>query len=200
MKGDPYTRFVAIMRIVLPLGALGILSTLFLFSSRIEPGGVMPFAETEVAERIRNQRLSAPKYAALTDDGDEILFTAEQIVTDADGTNQAQQVIAEMRYKDGSSVFVTSDEGTFADHADQATLDGNVRVESTTGYVLHSDFMTARLSQFELVSPGPVNGTGPGNSTLEANSMRITSADNADDLQMVFSGDVKLVYVPAKDD
>ena len=43
--GDSYSRLVQIGKIVLPLVALGILSTLFLFSGEVDPEAAIPFAE-----------------------------------------------------------------------------------------------------------------------------------------------------------
>ncbi len=48
MKVDRYSRMVALLKVSLPLIALGILSTLFLVSRAVDPPMTIPFADSEV--------------------------------------------------------------------------------------------------------------------------------------------------------
>ncbi len=195
MAADPYSRFVSVLRIALPLIALGILSTLFLFSTSIEPGDTIPFAETEVNQRIRDQRVSGPLFAGVTANGDEISVIAEQMITAGVGGNRATDLTARLDFASGGAATLVADEGIMDLASDTATLQGDVLVESTTGYRLRSDFMTSRLSQLDLVSPGEVRGTGPGG-TITAQRMQITAAETGNNVQILFSNGVKLVYDP----
>lgn len=195
MAADRYSQLVLFLRIALPLVSLGILSTLFLFASKIEPGEVIPFDRAEVENRVREKRVTRPIFTGLTSDGDKVAYTAEQLITGVDGANEAMDVTGLLEFTDGGSVDLIADQGTFDEDGDRATLTGNVLIESTSGYTLRSQFMTSTLSQLHLVSPGQVDGTGPG-STLTASRMKITADEDGNNMQILFSGGVKLIYDP----
>lgn len=197
MAADPYSRFVSVVRIALPLLALGILSTLFLVSSKVEPGDSIPFAEGDVAERIRDQRVTAPIFAGVTGSGDKVAVTAERMVTDISGTNTAYTVFAKLDYLSGGHMTLNSDFGEMNVANDTATLRGDVLLRTTSGYRLESDLLRGRFSEVELVSPGPVHGTGPGG-TLDAGRMVVTDNGGARGMHFLFTGGVKLVYQPEK--
>ena len=57
--GGAHSRVVAVLRIGLPLAALGLLSTLFLFSDRPR-NGALPFGEAEVQALLAEPRMTAP--------------------------------------------------------------------------------------------------------------------------------------------
>jgi len=198
MSYDPYSRLVLILRVLLPLVALGILSTLFLFSSRIEPGGTIPFADADVAERIRNQRLTEPLYFSVTDDGDNLEFTADHMVTGETGVSEGTNVAAQLDFATGGSMNVVAQTGRLDLDGDLLTLEGEIEMESTGGYDLFSDFMTSRVSQLEVISPGEVRGFGPGG-TLVAQRMEIRATPDGQNTLALFTGGVKLVYEPKRD-
>lgn len=195
MPTDPYSRLVTFLKVALPLVALAILSTLFLVSSRIEPGDTIPFAEGEIAERIRGEQVTGPLFSGLTDGGDRISFTAEQIVTLESKANSARNPTARLDFATGGSVELVADRGDLDIGKDIATMSGDVVIESTTGYVMRSDTLTARLSLIEIVAPGEVRAHGPGG-TLTAGTMRIAEQDGVDGVQLIFTKGVKLVYDP----
>lgn len=198
MSYDPYSRFVLILRILLPLVALGILSTLFLFSSRIEPGGSVPFADADVAERVRTQRVTEPLYFSVTDDGDNLEFTADHMVTAKEGVSEGTNVAAQLDFATGGRLNVVAKTGRLDLDADLLTLEGDIEMASTGGYDLYSDFMTSRVSQLEVISPGEVRGFGPAG-TLVAQRMEIRSTPDGQNTLALFTGGVKLVYEPKSD-
>lgn len=83
MKGDRHSRVVSWLKVLFPLIALALLSTLFLLSRAIEPQAVIPFADKEVQERLRDQQITGPFYSGTTADGDLISFSAEKLTTPA---------------------------------------------------------------------------------------------------------------------
>ena len=50
---DGYSAFVAWVKTLLPIAALGMLSTIFLFSGKIDVTKSLPYAELNVAEIVR---------------------------------------------------------------------------------------------------------------------------------------------------
>lgn len=195
MATDPYSRLVAVLKVALPLVALGILSTMFLVSSRIQPGDTIPFAEGEVAERIRGQQVTGPLFSGVTSSGDRISFAAEEIVTAENDTNAARNVDAQLDFATGGGVHLEAQRGDVDVDGDVATMTGDVVIESSTGYVMRSDTVTARLSRLDVVAPGEVRANGPAG-TLTAGGMQIRQEQERDGVQLLFTNGVKLIYDP----
>ncbi|MEP4196346.1 MAG: LPS export ABC transporter periplasmic protein LptC [Aliishimia sp.] len=195
MAGDPYSRLVAFLKVILPLIGLGILSTMFLVSSRIEPGGTIPFAEGEVTDRIRGQQVTGPLFSGVTADGDRIAFKADQLKTSEAKESLAGNLSARIDFSQGGSLVLVADTGEFRLDDDEATLSGNVLVESSTGYRMRSDTLETRLEKVEIVSPGEVRATGPAGN-LTAGTMRIGAIEGEKSMQLLFSQGVKLIYDP----
>lgn len=195
MAGDPYSRMVGYLKVILPLIALGILSTLFLVSDRIEPGSSIPFAEREITERVTGQQVTGPLFTGATDAGDLVTIRAERLAKMGGESNRAVALSARIELADGSEVVLVSDEGLFRLSKDEADLIGNVLIESSTGYRMRTDRLTTRLSLLDIVSPGEVRATGPAG-TLTAGSMQMNRHGESARAQLLFTGGVKLVYNP----
>ena len=72
-----HSRLVFWFKIILPLCALILLSTLFMVSRSVRPEDAVPYADVDVADLLRQPRLSAPDYAGVTSDGAALSLTAE---------------------------------------------------------------------------------------------------------------------------
>ncbi len=197
MRGDRYSRIVAWLKVILPLAALGLLSTLFLLSRVIDPTEAIPFADTEVQDRLLNQQISGPYYSGTSADGDQIAFVAEK-VTSPGGLGQASQaedVFVRIEMVGGTEIKVTSDAARVNIANDLANLIGNVVVTTSQGYVMTSQALSARVTVLNLRSPGTVLATTPGGD-LVAGAMELSARESGGPAQLVFTNGVKLVYQP----
>lgn len=201
MQTDRYSQMVGWLKVLLPLIALGILSTLFLLSRVVDPESVVPFADKEIQDRLRDQQVTGPVYSGVTADGDQLSFSAEKLTTPdiGNGTNLAQDVSVVMDLVSGSQVTLTSDQGLFDLPGNRADLDGNVVITLSTGYRVQSEQLISRLSSLDVESPGPVTGDGPFG-VLNAGAMRLTQEPEQTAAQLVFTNGVKLVYDPNPND
>ena len=201
MQTDRYSKMVGWLKVLLPLIALGILSTLFLLSRVVDPEAVVPFADKEIQDRLRDQQVTGPVYSGVTADGDQLSFSAEKLTTPdiGNGTNLAQDVSVVMDLVSGSQVTLTSDQGLFDLPGNRADLDGNVVITTSTGYRVQSEQLISRLSSLDVESPGPVTGDGPFG-VLNAGAMRLTQEPEQTAAQLVFTNGVKLVYDPNPND
>lgn len=195
MSSDPYSRMVSFLKVALPLVALGLLSTLFLLSSRIEPGETIPFAEGEIADRIAGQQVTGPFFSSVTGAGDEITFSAKDLVTGLNSTNEARDVFARLDFFGGGSVTMVANRGEIRADSEQIDLEGDILIDSTTGYRMRTDTLSAELNQLDINAPGEVQATGPAGN-LTAGNMRIFTVDSDQGAQLLFSGGVKLIYDP----
>jgi lipopolysaccharide export system protein LptC len=201
MQADRYTRLVNWLKVLLPLTALGLLSTLFLLSRTIDPDAAIPFADKEIQDRLRDQIVTGPFYYGTTASGDQIAFSAETLTTPQGeiGANKAEQIDVVIDLASGTQILLKSDVGHFDIGKDTADLDGNVQVTTSTGYRINSARMIAMMSQLDVRSPGPVQSVGPFG-TLDAGSMVLSTPKKDSPAQLVFTNGVKLIYMPKQDE
>jgi lipopolysaccharide export system protein LptC len=193
---NAYSRFVQFAKIVLPLLALALLSTMFLFSRTINPEDAIPFADIDVEQIAREQRLVAPKFSGMTSDGSTITVTADTALPDASNPRRmaASDVNAEIITTDGTQLMVVALDAVYDGEQDQMELIGDVRLTTSSGYVLRSELLVADLQRTRLISPGRVTGSGP-SGILEAGRMELTATDGSQ--LLVLKNGVKLMYQPS---
>ncbi|KMK65520.1 LPS export ABC transporter periplasmic protein LptC [Puniceibacterium sp. IMCC21224] len=191
-----YSRIVAWLKILLPMLALGLLSTIFLLSRQVDPTNRVPFAVTEDEQGVAREQVTEPYFAGTTVSGAALTMTALSAhpVKGTD-TVAADQLEATLVMQDGSQIALSAPTAALSDHDDSALLDGGVTVTSTTGYVLTTDSLTSALSKVEIESLGPVQGHGPAG-TLNAGKMQVSAVPGGDEIQLLFTDGVKLVYDP----
>ena len=192
---DGYSRLVAWLKVLLPLMALVLLSTLFLLSRNIDPMAALPFADTEIDERLDGQQITAPFFSGTTESGDRISVSAGRMATRDAASNEAEDLSAQIDLVSGTRVILFADQGQFDLIKSASTLKGNVVITTSTGYKLASDLLRAEFDTLLLESPGPVAGDGP-LGTLNAGQMRLYRQAPEVNAQLVFTNGVKLVYSP----
>ena len=193
---DLYSRTVAILKVLFPLLALAILATLFLLSRSIDPTATIPFAEGDMEDRMRDQRVTAPFFSGTTPQGDEITVKAS-VATPAIGDRPAgaKDLSARIILADGGRITLTSDAGSFDLVDDMASFRGNVRIASTSGYVVNSDELNVSLIAIAGNTPGTVDGSGP-IGTFTAGQMEFSAKNGDGPVHMLFKNGVKLIYDP----
>ena len=195
---DAYSRWVLFAKIALPMAALAILSTLFLFSGGIDPEAGIPFAEVDVEEIAREQRLTNARFGAVTEDGAAIALAAREARPDPDDVNiiRATEISGSIDLPGGAQIVLVSGGALIDLNAQTAGLTENVRVTSTTGLYVAADQMLADLGLAELTSDGPVRVETPFGK-LEAGNMLLVRGTEADQVyRLVFNRRVKLLYHP----
>jgi lipopolysaccharide export system protein LptC len=196
MDRDLHSRVVAWAKILLPLAALALLSTLFLFARAIDPEDAIPYATVDVEDRIREPRMTAPTYSGVTSDGASLsVRAAEARPGRSDGATTAQALTARLETPDGALTDLAAASGALDDGAGILSLMGDVRMTTSTGYTVESQAMTARLDRTGLASPGAVRATGPVG-TITATGMSLEQTDTPGDYVLVFKGRVRLIYTP----
>jgi len=187
---------VALFKVLLPLAALGILSTLFMLSRSVDPTAKIPFAEREMAERMRDQQVTAPFFSGTTSKGDEIIVTASLARPNRAGAPaEATDLTVRITMADGVRITLTSDTGIVAVDKNIATFSGNVEITSTNGFVVQTDMLNTALNTVSGSTPGPITGTGP-IGDLTAGQMHIREISDGGPLHMLFKKGVKLLYDP----
>lgn len=193
------TRIIGILKIVLPLAALGLLSTLFLLSREIDPLAELPMTEADLETRAREQRVSEPYFAGRSGRGDHIALSAASA---RPGDRESQLALAEdlrarIELAEGTQLTFLATTGTYDGSANTAALTGGVQISTSTGYEITTPGIVTRLDRIDVTS-GAIEGSGP-LGTFTAGHMRLTATEGEDDTaHLVFTGGVKVIYTPEK--
>lgn len=196
MNDNSYSRFILWAKIVLPLLALAILSTVFLLARPVDPNKAIPFAKVNVKELAREKGITAPNYAGITRDGAAISVSAISAKPDLQGDTgviTTEGFNAEIELPKGTLVMIESVNGTIDTDAQSARLEGNVRITSSVGYVVESEQVDASLADARFASNVPVSAIGPAGK-ITAGSMELIHRNQ--NYLLVFKDGVKLVYDP----
>ena len=190
-----HSRLVFWLKIVLPILALAILSTMFLFARRIDFEGALPYAEVDIDALANDPRLTRPEFSGMTDDGAAITVAAATARPGKTATDPmtADEVIAVYQSESGKRITIQARTGSFGSAGNSLTLTGDVVVATSDGYNLRSQEMVSDLDATEVTSAGPVSGTGPFGQ-LEAGGMKLSGV--SDDQTVVFNKGVRLIYQP----
>lgn len=194
---NTYSRIVAWMKIILPLAALGLLSTLFLISRTVDPTQSLPIAQIDLEQRAQDLGATNPRFSGVTGQGDEIRFAAETARPDRDRpeTLIADDVTAQLRLSPGPVIDITSANAEMQQGEMTASLLGRVHIVTSTGYVIDTEQLDTRLDEIFAETPGRVEATGPlGNVT--AGRMLLHNNIESDTPELLFTGGVKLIYRP----
>lgn len=198
-RADTYSRVVAWVRIILPLAALGLLSTLFLLSRSVDPGKPVPIGQLDLEQRAQDLGAVNPRFAGVTDKGEEITFAARIARPDRNDATRliAEQVTAQLRLSGGTVIDITSTEAEMNETDRTVRLTGLVRLDTSTGYVVQTAQLDTSLDEIRASTPGAVRATGP-LGTLNAGRMVLHNNSESDAPELLFTKGVKLVYRPGQ--
>lgn len=206
-RDNLHSRLVIWLKILLPLAALAILSTLFLVSSRgIIPEDAIPYAEAEIADRLREPRLTDASFAGMTKDGAALTLKAAMArpgVTGTADSGLARGLSGVLETPDGQRTELAAAEARLDEAARLMILSGGVKLTTSTGYQIETAGLTVALDHTGLDSTGldstgQVTATGPGG-TITAGRLHLGQASaGLPGYQLVFNGGVRLLYQPPK--
>ncbi|MEJ6393332.1 hypothetical protein V8J82_08705 [Gymnodinialimonas sp. 2305UL16-5] len=194
-RNNLYSSIVVWVKITLPLMALALMSTLFLFASNPDPDAALPYAEVDIDQIVREQRVAQPRFAGVLDQGRELIMIADVATIDGTETDRirAQNIEGQMDLSGDAYLTLDSVFGDFDMAAQQASLTDGVIVTSSLGYQLESERLNLALDAVDVHAPTPVHVTGPG-LDLTADTMDLSGPDGATILR--FNGSVRVLYEP----
>jgi lipopolysaccharide export system protein LptC len=203
LQGQGHSRLVTGLKVVLPLAALAVLATLFLFPREIDPTRALPYASVDVEELTRDPRIGTPRFATVTEDGTSMTVTARTVRISPDGAQEwmtAESITVLMESATSDRNTMKAEMARLDRAAGLLVLDGSVRLDSAAGYQVETEHMIAALDRTRLQSDGPVIAIGPpGRLTAGAMLLQRTNAEAPDgqaDLVLVFTDGVNLLYQP----
>ncbi|MES0826713.1 LPS export ABC transporter periplasmic protein LptC [Ruegeria sp. SCP11] len=195
---DGHSRRVQFLKVLLPLVAILMLSTVFLLSRSIETNVSVPFSQKDIDERLTEQVVTQPKYQGTTRKGEEVRIEA---VRATQGTEASVPTAAEFQGRlglsNGGVITLDSNSGMIRPDKNTATFVGDVVITSTDGTEITTDLLNTALDEIRGDAPGQVNGTGIiGN--FSAGGMTFGTEKKDGPVHIIFTDGVKLVYEPQK--
>lgn len=197
-RDNLYSQFVSLVKVLLPLAALGLLSTLFLLARDDGAPTAIPFSEIE--QIASEQRISSPQFSGATASGATVSLTADRILPEPDqsGAFAISTIRAEVTATDGSSVRIIAREGDIDPRSGIAQLNGLTRLTASSGYVMETNGVTANISTGEIATNGRLEVQTPFGA-LTAGALRVVISDDGAAQRMVFNEGVRLLYQPQQD-
>lgn len=188
-----YSRFVRFARLVFPLLALALLSTLFLFSRTLDPSQAIIISDLDVEKIAREQILAAPRFSGITSDGSELQISADSARPDPENPQRltAEMVAATLKTQIGVSYEMVASGGIYDGETNTLSLSDGVRMVTSDGYRFSTDNLVANLRITEVIIPSRIEGSGP-SGRIEAGSMTLRQTNDRPVLE--FKNGVKLIY------
>ncbi len=197
-----HSRLVAWSKIILPLAALAILSSLFLFAKSKDPERGLRLFNGDLAKFASKERITGPRFAGMTPSGVAIRISASEASPRGVGELifDATDLKANIEMPDGSFVDVVAVRGLIDSTNMMSELTGGITLETSGGYVAKTFGLTFSLDRLDIQSQGGISATGP-IGKVSAGSMVLRLADpvNKGDpasYDLVFKNGIKLIYTP----
>lgn len=197
MPDDLHSRLVVWLKVLLPLMALAILATLFLFSRQTKTEGLLPYAKVDLQELAREQRLTAPEFTGTTSDGSAVTIRARTAMPALTGSLATVDGVA-VNYlaKTGTRVDLRAELGQLATDTNILTLTKGVQMETSTGYHIDAEDLTAALNETDVHTTNPVRAAAPFG-TIDAGGLSLLPDPAVKNTYVLkFNNGVKLVYQP----
>ncbi|MBR3370133.1 MAG: hypothetical protein IKG52_05835 [Rhodobacteraceae bacterium] len=190
------------LRLVLPFGALLLLSTIFLVSRSVDPSQAVALANLDIDELTREPRIGTARFATVTSADTAIAINARTVRSPAN-PQPDDPVQLMLESPEGTALFGSGGEIAFraeTGHLDQVanmlTMTGTVRLTDASGYVVTMDKLQTHLDRSRLDGTGGVSGNGPAGE-ISSQSLTITPLDDTGNGYLLdFIGDVRLLYIP----
>jgi len=187
-----YSQFVGFLKITLPLAALALMSTVFLFARAPSQETTIPYAE--INELAQEPRLSGAQISGVANDGSIIELTARVARPDGDLLT-VETMVAAIDTVDGTRIDITAGNGQIDNTNRIARLSGLARLETSNGFEMETVGLTANLDTGQIFSDDALEVQAPFGS-LTAGRLLIETPDGAAGQVMLFQEGVRLIYVP----
>lgn len=189
-----YTRFVGLMRFLLPVSAIILATTVVVwpYFNVTDSGTVVDIATLNLPAEDRPTMANA-RFLGTDNKGQPFTVTAVTAWQEQgyDELVYMEDLQGDMMLDSGMWATIYSDRGIYDQVGQLLVVESNVSVFTDEGYELHSDYALIDLDQRIAEGHMPVSGQGPAG-LIDAQGFRIT--DNGD--KLFFEGRVYLTLFP----
>lgn len=197
---DFRSRLVTILKVGLPLVALGMLSALFLIQTDDTlSGGGISFTRGDMDALGEGLSVSNPVLTGTSEAEDRFRFTADRVVPDAAPPTRADMtnVAGRIDLDRGASIDLSAPTAAFDLPTQRLVLGGPVHITTSDGYDMRAREMRIDLAKGVLEASQSVKSQGPLGS-ITSGDLRIKPNAPGDDGARLFSfgKGVRVLYVP----
>ncbi|MEO8531702.1 MAG: hypothetical protein ABI459_10795 [Deltaproteobacteria bacterium] len=193
---DAWSRAVSYAKVLMPLGALAILSTLFLLSRKVDAViDLSAFNAADLAQTIAN-----PRFAGVSDDGSTFQLAARAANPVASSTDQMKvdDINLSMDLRDGSRIDARATLAFIDMRAKTVVLENKPVITTSNGYDITGDDISISYGDNRVVTATKIAVSGP-TGLITADQLTLTDrGTNASDYKMVFSGNVHMTIQPTE--
>lgn len=197
MRQGGYSRFIYYVKIILPLIAIALLSTVFLFTKERTLEGGLTFSKADLLSLKTGMRLSKPRFSGSNAQGDVYDFSAQLVLPDAPNPSMLEAVglSGEIRFIQGEKLLLNAGKAEYRVNTQALRLLDGISIAFSNGFHAKSEELLAELEIGRLTTKGAVIASSPmGN--IEAGSLRVEQElQNGEEKRMIwFENGVKLVF------
>ena len=194
------SRFVSYLKVALPLLAIALLSTVFLFQVPDEIEGGITFSADD-RDTIRDGlTIYNPKFSGVNLNGDRFFMEASKATPDSAEPEEVAllEINGRTDYVGGFSVYLKAARGTVHLPDQQLNLSGGIHIRTSEGFEGLTNSGQFEMDTGRFVTATPVSLNGP-MGQVEAGSLRIETLANGSSKEnqvFTFENGVKLTLTP----
>lgn len=192
-----YSNTVFYLKLTLVFLGLFALVMIFLSAKKLDPSTEIPFAK-DIDFATLDDGLTKPIYSSMTNSGDEVRISAEQIIsTEKKDIALIKSAILRIFSVSGSDLFLSSDTALLDKGKKNLIFSKNVILQTNDKMEITAPKIFTALDKTLIRADGPVKGIF-GNSNIEAGKLDIIKENASSNLVISFTKGVKMVYNPGK--
>ena len=194
-----YSKFVAITKVVLPLIAIGLLATVFLFTNDDTLEGGFQFSKTDLDTLESGMRIEKPRLFGSNPEGDVYNFVAGALLPDSltPSLVEAQRISGEIRYQNGKNIQVSAGKAEFMLEGRTLELSDGAYIVTSDGFRITTEGLLAELDTGALTSRDAISANSP-MGDIQAGSFQVERVEaDGEEKQMIWFGNgVMLSFKP----
>ena len=192
-----YSNTVFYLKLTLVFLGLFALVMIFLSAKKLDPSTEIPFAK-DIDFATLDDGLTKPIYSSMTNSGDEVRISAEQIIsTEKKDIALIKSAILRIFSVSGSDLFLSSDTALLDKGKKNLIFSKNVILQTNDKMKITAPKIFTALDKTLIRADGPITGIF-GNSNIEAGKLDIFKENASSNLVISFTKGVKMVYNPGK--
>ena len=192
-----YSNTVFYLKLALVFLGLFALVMIFLSAKKLDPSTEIPFAK-DIDFATLDDGLTKPIYSSMTNSGDEVRISAEQIIsTEKKDIALIKSAILRIFSVSGSDLFLSSDTALLDKGKKNLIFSKNVILQTNDKMEITAPKIFTALDKTLIQADGPIKGMF-GNSNIEAGKLDIIKENASSNLVISFTKGVKMVYNPGK--
>lgn len=192
--GHGYTRFVTVMKVLLPLLAAGLVVLLAVWS-QINLGETRVHLDvTELApDQLDSLKMINARFDGIDDKNRPYSVTAEQVIQSSKDSDlvELEEPKADITLESGAWVAITASSGNYSRKSEILDLLGAVSLYHDRGFEMHTERARLDLAAGTASGDAPVSGQGPAGE-LQADGFQVSDGGQ----RIVFGGRARLLINP----